>query len=135
MTRDYESYFILDGNLEDAAIEEIIKKYENLLKKQNAEIKNIDRIGRKKLAYPIRRKQNGFYVCFEFIAKNDVVAKLERAYKLDENILRYLTIYMTKKELNSKRKYLEKRSAILQNIEETLKAKEINEAADDETFS
>ncbi|MCX7832752.1 MAG: 30S ribosomal protein S6 [Ignavibacteria bacterium] len=132
MNRDYESYIIVDGNLEDASIEEIIKRYENLLKKYKAEIKNIDRIGRKRLAYPIKKKQNGYYVCFEFIAKNDVIAKLERAYRLDEDILRYLTIYMTKKELNAKKNYLEKRSKILENIEEAIKVNENIDSTEDE---
>ncbi len=132
MNRDYESYIIVDGNLEDDSVEEIIKKYENLLKKQKAEIKNIDRIGRKRLAYPIKKKQNGYYICFEFIAKNDVVQKLERAYKLDESILRYLTIYLTKKELNAKKNYLEKRAALLNKIEETIKANESTENSDEE---
>ncbi len=132
MNRDYESYIIVDGNLEDDSVEEIIKKYENLLKKQKAEIKNIDRIGRKRLAYPIKKKQNGYYICFEFIAKNDVVQKLERAYKLDESILRYLTIYLTKKELNAKKNYLEKRAALLNKIEETIKANENAENSDEE---
>lgn len=135
MKRDYESYIVVDGNLEDASIEDIIKRYENLLKKFKAEIKNIDRIGRKRLAYPIKKKQNGFYVCFEFIADNDVVAKLERAYRLDEDILRYLTIYMTKKELNAKKNYLEKRSKILENIEENIKANQNIDNSDEEISS
>lgn len=132
MNRDYESYIIVDGNLEDDSVEEIIKKYENLLKKQKAEIKNIDRIGRKRLAYPIKKKQNGYYICFEFIAKNDVVQKLEKAYKLDESILRYLTIYLTKKELNAKKNYLEKRAALLNKIEENIKANVSTENSDEE---
>ena len=104
--RHYESYIILDGNFEDSAIEEIIKKYENLLTKNKAEIKNIDKIGRRRLAYQIKRKQNGFYICFEYIAEPDFTMKLERTYKLDENILRYLTITiespknLSNKELN-----------------------------------
>lgn len=115
--RHYESYIILDGNFEDSAIEEIINKYENLLHKNKVEIKNIDKIGRRRLAYQIKRKQNGFYICFEFIAEPDFIVKLERAYKLDENILRYLTIIMSKNELKSKENYLKKKAMILQNME------------------
>lgn len=124
--RHYESYIILDGNFEDSAIEEIINKYENLLHKNKVEIKNIDKIGRRRLAYQIKRKQNGFYICFEFIAEPDFIVKLERAYKLDENILRYLTIIMNKNELKSKENYLKKKAMILQNIEsEKIEAEKI----------
>nr|MBP9191516.1 30S ribosomal protein S6 [Ignavibacteria bacterium] len=61
--KHYESYIIIDGNLEEAAIEEEITKNENLLKKHEVEIMNIDRIGRKKLAYQIKKRSNGYYVC------------------------------------------------------------------------
>jgi len=107
--RDYESYIILDGNFEDAQIEEIITKYEALFKKFNAEINEIERIGRRRMAYPIKKKQNGFYICFNVIAPAEIIAKVERAYRLDENIMRYLTIYMSKKELESKSKHLKKK--------------------------
>ena len=54
MKKNYESYIIFDGNLEDSNIEEFISKYENLLKKNEVDIKNIDRIGRRRLAYAIK---------------------------------------------------------------------------------
>ena len=91
----YESYIIIDGNLEENAIEEEIKKNEALLVKNDIEIINIDKIGRKRLAYPIKKRQNGYYVCFEILAPANVITKLERSYILDENILRYLTIYIS----------------------------------------
>ena len=58
MKKNYESYIIFDGNLEDSNIEEFISKYENLLKKNEVDIKNIDRIGRRRLAYAIKKKLN-----------------------------------------------------------------------------
>lgn len=105
----YESYIIVDGNYEDNVIEEIIKKYEAFFKKNEVEIKSTDRIGRRRMAYQIKKKQNGFYVCFEIIAGTPVIAKLERTYKLDENIIRYLTIIMDKKTLKEKEDYLKKK--------------------------
>ena len=107
--RDYESYIILDGNFEDAQIEEIITKYEALFTKFNAEISDVERIGRRRMAYPIKKKQNGFYICFNVVAPAEIIAKVERAYRLDENIMRYLTIFMSKKELESKSKHLKKK--------------------------
>jgi len=126
--RHYESYIILDGNFEDSTIEEIIKKYENLLNKNKVEIVNIDKIGRRRMAYQINRKQNGFYICYEFIAETDVIAKIERAYKLDENILRYLTVTLSKKELEERSRHFKKKEAMLKAIEasekETVKESE-----------
>ena len=110
--KHYESYIIVDGNYEDNVIEEIIKKYEAFFKKNNVEIKYIDRIGRRRMAYAIKKKQNGYYICFEIIASPDVIAKLERMYKLDENIIRYLSTIMDKKTMKEKDDYLKKKSRI-----------------------
>ena len=129
--KHYETYIIVDGNFEDAAIEEIITKYDSLLKKNEAEIKFADRIGRKKLAYAIKNKLNGYYICFEFIADPTVIAKLERAYKLDDNIMRYLTVTLDKKTLSEKAEYLKKR-AIHQAAMETAKEEEAKKLAEAE---
>ncbi len=127
--KHYETYIIVDGNFEDAAIEEIISKYDALLKKNEAEIKLTDKIGRKKLAYAIKNKQNGYYICFEFIAEPTVIALLERAYKLDDNIMRYLTVTLDKKTLLEKADYLKKR-AIHQAAMETAKEEEAKKLAE-----
>lgn len=130
--KDYESYIILDGNFEDSQIEEIILRYENLLKKNDVEIKNIERIGRRRMAYPIKKKQNGYYICYEFVSAPETIEKIERAYKLDENILRYLTVYMSKKTLEMRNEHFKKRAiaqakmeAEKEKIEEESKFKEI----------
>jgi small subunit ribosomal protein S6 len=129
--KHYETYIIVDGNSEDAAIEEIIAKYDSLLKKNEAEIKLTDKIGRRKLAYAIKGKLNGYYICFEFIADPTVIAKLERAYKLDDNIIRYLTVTLDKKTLAEKADYLKKR-AIHQAALESAKEEEAKKLAEQE---
>jgi len=144
--KHYESYIILDGNFEDTAIEEIITKYDSLLKKNEVEIKNIDKMGRRKLAYPISGKQNGYYVCFEFASEPTFLAILERAYKLDDNIIRQLTVTLDKKTLEEKADYLKKRAIHLANLEsakeeeakkqaelDAQKPEEVKEAAAEQT--
>lgn len=120
----YESYIILDGNLEDNAIEEEIKRYETLLLKNDIEIVNIDRIGRKRLAYAIKKKLNGYYICFEILAPTGIISKIERAYILDENILRYLTIFVSPKTQKEKVEHF-KNKALLQSKYEEAKEKQL----------
>ncbi|HRI85004.1 MAG TPA: 30S ribosomal protein S6 [Ignavibacteria bacterium] len=122
----YESYVIFDGNLDDSAIEDLIKKYESLFSKNEIDVVNIVRIGRKRLAYEIKRKVNGFYVCFEINSPPGLITKLERAYILDENILRYLTIFVSAKTLAEKDEHF-KHKAIMQAKFEDTKAKELKE--------
>ena len=117
MMKNYETYIIFDGNLEDNTIEELIIKYENILKKNDAEIKNTDRIGRRRLAFAIKKKLNGYYVCFEFLSGPDQIAKIEKVYKLDENVIRYLTFAMDKKSIIEKEDYFKKKLAFAEKLE------------------
>jgi small subunit ribosomal protein S6 len=118
MKKNYESYIIFDGNLEDNAIEELIVKYENLLKKNDVDLKNTERIGRRRLAYAIKKKLNGYYICFDFMANTDYIPKLERTYKLDESVIRYLTFSMDKKTIQEKDDYFRKKAAHAEKLEE-----------------
>ncbi len=124
----YESYIIIDGNLDDAAIEEVIKKYESFLLKNESEIINIDKIGRRRLAYPIQKSSNGFYVCFEINSSSDSIPKIERTYILDDSILRYLTIYVSPRTRKEKEEHFKNRAIIQAKYEES-KAKTDIEAA------
>lgn len=72
------------------------------IQKNNGEIRAVEKWGRRRLAYAIKKKNNGFYTLFEFKASGDLVAKLERQYQLNENIIRYLTIQLDKKALKAK---------------------------------
>ncbi|CAN5589405.1 hypothetical protein BH10BAC5_BH10BAC5_06900 [soil metagenome] len=127
--KHYESYLIIDGNLEESVIEEVINKFEGFLKKNEAEITKTDKMGRRKLAYSIKNRLNGFYVCFEFSAEPTLVTKLERTIKLDENIIRYLTLTLDKKTLAEKEQYLQKRAAYLSKISEAKEQEKAEETA------
>ncbi|MCE1164464.1 MAG: 30S ribosomal protein S6 [Bacteroidetes bacterium] len=128
--RNYEIYIIVDGNFDDATIEGITSKYENFMRKNGAEILNIDKIGRRRLAYPIKKKVNGFYTCFEVIAPSDVVGKLEKNFRIDENILRHLAIHMSKTDLKEKQDYLKKKALTLARLEAERASEENKPAAE-----
>jgi small subunit ribosomal protein S6 len=117
----YESYIILDGNLEDASIDEVVLKYENYFKKNNVKIRNTELIGRRRMAYAMKKKQNGFYICFEYDAKPQFISKLERTFKLDEGILRYLTIFISPRTYKEKDEYFKKKALMIAKIESELK--------------
>jgi len=97
--RVYETTFIVNASLDDHQIDTVIDKVKDLITKNGGEIREFVKWGRKRFAYPIKKKNNGFYVVIEFSAPGDVIAKLERHYFLDESILRYLSLVLDKRAL------------------------------------
>jgi small subunit ribosomal protein S6 len=98
----YETTFIVNAALDDPQIDAVIEKVREVIVKNGGEIRDLAKWGRKRFAYPIKKKNNGFYAVFEFLATGDAIAKLERHYQLDENIIRYLTIVLDKNALKAK---------------------------------
>jgi len=101
--RSYETIFIVNATLDDAQIDHLIERFKEFLAKQGSEVVSIENWGRKRLAYPIQKKNNGFYLLCEFSAPPDIVSKLERYYTLEENIMRFLTVQLTEKALRARK--------------------------------
>lgn len=101
-TKLYETTFIVNAALDDAQIDSVIEKVKETIAKNGGQVRDLAKWGRKRFAYSIKKKNNGFYVVCEFGAVGDVVAKLERHFQLDENVIRYLTIALDKKALQSR---------------------------------
>lgn len=110
-TRNYETIFLMDSIFEDEKLDAIVTKYENFLAKNGGEVKTTEKWGRKKLAYPIKNKYTAHYVSIEFSAPSDLMAKLERAYHLDDDVLRFLTVCFDKKTFGERKVYFDRKQA------------------------
>ncbi|HUL45247.1 MAG TPA: 30S ribosomal protein S6 [Bacteroidota bacterium] len=95
--RLYETTCIINASLEDSQIEATIAHLSEVIIRNGGELVATNRWGRKRLAYPIEKKNNGFYVNMEFLANGPVIKQLDRTYTLDENILRFLTVQLDTK--------------------------------------
>lgn len=100
--RLYETTFIINASLEDPQVETIASRIQEVITKNGDEIVAVNRWGRKRMAYPIKKKNNGYYINIEFKGKGSTVKQLEHVYHLDENILRYLTIKVEKNALKAR---------------------------------
>lgn len=94
--RNYETTFVLTPVLSAEQAQTVIDKFRHLLQEKKADIVHEDKIGLKKLAYPIQNKSMGVYHLFEFTATPAIVMALETAYRREETILRFLTITLDK---------------------------------------
>lgn len=109
----YETTFIANATLDDAQIDQIVDRFKEFLTKNGSEIRVLEKWGRKRLAYPIEKKNNGFYTICEFNAPADIITKLERYYALDENIMRFLTVQLSEKLIKARQEQERKTAAEL----------------------
>lgn len=95
--RVYETVFILDPTLDEHTMEKEIKKVEDLITNQKGKIIKTEKWGTRRLAYPIKKKLQGHYTLIYFDGEGNIPTDLERAYKLNESCLRYLTVVSEEK--------------------------------------
>ena len=96
MSKAYETIVILNAHLSQEQLDANIEKFLQVIKKENGDIKLVDRWGKRRLAYEIAKKQYGYYVYIRFDADGSTIQALEREFKLDESVLRYLTVLVPK---------------------------------------
>ncbi len=122
-TNHYESVVIINAALEDEQIDAAVKRAEEFITANGGSITDLEKWGRKRLAYPIQKSKSGYYVIFRYTSPRELVAKLERTFRLDENIFRYLTVVLDKKALKHIEKQKAKKDA---NAEEAVKEEQSN---------
>ena len=88
---NYELMFIIESTLEDAVREQTIDTVKGIIA-ENGEITKADVWGMKKLAYPIQKKHEGYYVVLGFKANGDFPKELDRRLKISDNIIRHLIV-------------------------------------------
>lgn len=87
----YETTFIMDPQLLDEGWEKAIARYSEIITR-NGQIKRTERWGLRRLAYPIKKRTQGYYVHIVHESSPSVPREMERQFLLDENCLRYLTV-------------------------------------------
>ena len=102
----YESIFILKPAISDDDVTKAVTKLEGIIK-QGGEHLTTENWGKKKLAYEVMKEKKGLYVLFRFRGKGELVAELERNYRFDDNVIKFMTVQLGKKELE----LLEKKAA------------------------
>ncbi len=92
MVRPYEAVYIFDSALEETAINEKLTRFHALVQQAGAEPPKLNMWGKRTLAYPIKKRETGFYVVANFNAAPSQLPEFERAIKLDDGVLRFLVV-------------------------------------------
>ncbi|MBD2437991.1 30S ribosomal protein S6 [Nostoc sp. FACHB-110] len=92
MSTVYETMYILRPDLSDEQVDQAIAKYQTLIQDQGAENIEIQNRGKRRLAYEIKKQRDGIYIQMNYTGPGTIIAPLERAMRLSEEVIRYLTI-------------------------------------------
>lgn len=93
--RKYETIFILQPELAEADVKSVTDKVEDVIATYKGAMIRLDDWGARKLAYPINKHPRGRYYYLRFDGGAEMVAELERRFRLDEKVLRFLTVNIT----------------------------------------
>ncbi len=126
----YECTLIIDGGLQDEANTAAMDLVQRVITEKGGSIQSVLEIGRRKTAYPIKKKTIGYYAHIEFTGATTVIAEVEKVLRYEEDLLRYLIIHLTSALLEM-RKRVEKYSVVIGSPEDNALA----EAAASETVA
>ena len=90
--REYEIMAILDPEAEEQTVAGVVDRITQILSDREGEVSNVDRWGRRKLAYEINRKSEGNYVLVVFKSEPEALAELDRALNLADEVIRFKII-------------------------------------------
>ena len=90
--RTYEMMFIVRPDVEEADLDKIIETFSGYVTGGGGEVKGVEKMGRRRLAYTVRKFNDGFYVLFMIAAEGSLVQELERRLRVQEQVIKFLTV-------------------------------------------
>ena len=87
----YESVIIINPSVDDEGIKALIKKFTDIINNEG-KVESVDELGKRRLAYEIAKNKEGFYTVFNFEAKPELIAELERNYRIDDSVMKFITV-------------------------------------------
>ena len=89
----YETMFILKPEQEEETYNTLVEKFKGILEAEGAEVTNVNIMGRRKLAYEVKKKFNeGYYVLFNYSGESRATDELERNFRISDDVIRYLFV-------------------------------------------
>lgn len=87
----YESVVIINPNVEENALKELIGRFQTLIN-TDGKVEKVTEIGKKKLAYEIKKNTEGYYVVYDFEANPSLIAELERNYRITDQVIKFIVV-------------------------------------------
>lgn len=87
----YESVVIISPVVEEEGIKNLVQKFSDLINTQG-KIESVEEIGKRKLAYDVKKNKEGFYVLFNFEAQPELIVELERNYRITDEVIKFIVV-------------------------------------------
>ena len=87
----YESVIIINPSVDDEAVKALESKFTDLINK-DGKVEKVDEMGKKKLAYEVKKNTEGIYVTFYFEANPTLITELERNYRINDDVIKFIVI-------------------------------------------
>lgn len=87
----YESVVIINPTVEEESMKALLSKFTDIINK-DGKVEKVDELGKRKLAYEVKKFDEGFYTVFYFEANPDLITELERNYRITDEIIKFMTI-------------------------------------------
>jgi small subunit ribosomal protein S6 len=117
MNRTYEIMFIVRPDVEEADLDKLIEGFQKNVTDGGGEVRTTEKMGRRRLAYTVRKFNDGFYVLLTIIAEGGLIAEIERRLRVSEPVIKFITVRIDEEEkrlakIKAHRETHVKRSAI-----------------------
>lgn len=87
----YESVIIINPNVEETALKELIERFQNLIN-TDGKVEKVNELGKKKLAYEVKKNKEGYYIVYDFEANPSLIAELERNYRITDEVIKFIVV-------------------------------------------
>jgi small subunit ribosomal protein S6 len=98
MNRTYEIMFIVRPDVEEADIDKLIEGFSANVTTGGGEVKSVEKMGRRRLAYTVRKFNDGFYVLLNIAAEGSLIAEIERRLRVSEQVIKFITVRMDEED-------------------------------------
>ncbi len=98
MNRTYEIMFIVRPDVEEADLDKLIEGFSANVTNGGGEVKSVEKMGRRRLAYTVRKFNDGFYVLLTIAAAGSLITEIERRLRVSEQVIKFITVRMDEEE-------------------------------------
>ena len=107
--KKYELLFLIDSSIENEKIDEVVAKISDVIKNNGGNVTELNNWGKKKTAYEVNKKWEGFYSLINFEAPAELIKELERVMRIDERVMKFLVVKVDEKKIAQAEFFAQKR--------------------------